>query len=191
MTISVKNLTASVERGDGIGLLKRLQTMNASATPADRNHALKQLQELQMHNKEAIIHFVSRFRSHMKVLADTTLHSKHQLSDNELSTYFIDKLCANMSIVGNVRHSLLGEAGGNDLTAVAVVVVLPTHSCVCPDFVSTASHYGVNCTMSETAVEEVAGCCTLRDNSRMRFYSCRMRFSLGSAVGCLLTRGGR
>jgi hypothetical protein len=107
MTISVKNLTASVEQGNGIGLLKRLQTMNASATPADRNHALKQLQELQMHDKEAIIHFVSRFRSHMKALADTALDSKHQLSDNELSTYFIDKLCANMSIVGDVRHRLL------------------------------------------------------------------------------------
>jgi hypothetical protein len=40
MSISVKNLTASVQRGDGLGLLKRLQTMNASATPADRNRAL-------------------------------------------------------------------------------------------------------------------------------------------------------
>jgi hypothetical protein len=107
VTISVKNLTASVERGDGIGLLKRLQTMNASATPADRNHALKQFQELQMHNKEAIIHFVSRFQSHRKVLADATLDSKHRLTCNELSTYFIDKLCANMSMVGDVRHRLL------------------------------------------------------------------------------------
>jgi hypothetical protein len=49
MSISVKNLTASVQQGDGLGLLKRLQTMNASATPADRNRALQQLSELQMH----------------------------------------------------------------------------------------------------------------------------------------------
>jgi hypothetical protein len=41
MSISVKNLTTSVQWGDGLGLLKRLQTMNALATPADRNRAFQ------------------------------------------------------------------------------------------------------------------------------------------------------
>jgi hypothetical protein len=44
-----------VPRGDGLGLLKRLQTMNASATPADRTRALQQLYELHIGTPEGPI----------------------------------------------------------------------------------------------------------------------------------------
>ena len=107
MHISVKNLTSSVQRGDGLELLKRLQTMYASATQADQSRALSQLNQLQMHDKEAIINFVSRFRNQVIVLSDTTQDPSDLLSDKQLSTLFIDKLCANNTIEGDIRHALL------------------------------------------------------------------------------------
>jgi hypothetical protein len=64
---NVRNLVSSVERGNGIGLLKKLQTMHASADAADRAQALQQLYELQMHdNKEPFVHFISRFRNQIQ-----------------------------------------------------------------------------------------------------------------------------
>jgi hypothetical protein len=60
-----------------------------------------------MHQKEAIINFVSRFCSHVQVLTDTTKDPKDPLSDKELSTFFIKKLCSNQSIEGDIRHTLL------------------------------------------------------------------------------------
>jgi hypothetical protein len=81
--------------------------MNASATPADRTRALQQLYKLQMHNKEAIINFVSRFRNQIQVLSNTTTNPQDMPTDKELPTFFIDKLCANASITGDVRHILL------------------------------------------------------------------------------------
>ena len=104
---NVRNLTSSVERGDGIGLLQRLQTMYASATPADRTRALQQLYELQMHGKEAVISFVSRFRNQIQVLSNTTVNAADMPTDKELATFFLDKLCANDNITGDVRHVLL------------------------------------------------------------------------------------
>jgi hypothetical protein len=50
----------------------------------------------------------------------------------------------------------IGKAGGNYLTTVAEVVVLPTHSCVGPDFVSASGHYSIDSSMSEASVEEIA-----------------------------------
>jgi hypothetical protein len=68
---------------------------------------LQQLYKLQMHNKEAIINFVSRFRNRIQVLSNTTTNPQDMPTDKELSTFFIDKLCANASITGVVRHVLL------------------------------------------------------------------------------------
>jgi hypothetical protein len=81
--------------------------MNASATPADRTRALQQLYELRMHDREAIINFVSRFRSQIQVLSNTTSDTRDMPSDKELATFFIEKLCANAHIEGDVRHELL------------------------------------------------------------------------------------
>jgi hypothetical protein len=57
---------AQRQERDGLGLLKHLQTMNASAMPADRDCAPQQLHELQMHNKEAIINFYPGFAVKLK-----------------------------------------------------------------------------------------------------------------------------
>ena len=81
--------------------------MCASATQADQSRALSQLNQLQMHDKEAIINFVSRFRNQVIVLSDTTQDPSDLLSDKQLSTLFIDKLCANTNIEGDIRHALL------------------------------------------------------------------------------------
>jgi hypothetical protein len=89
MATPVKNLTASVDRGDGLGLLKRLQTMNASVTPADRTRALQQLHKLCMHDKEAIIKFISWFRNQTQVLSNATFKAKDMPSDKELATFCV------------------------------------------------------------------------------------------------------
>ena len=107
MNSDVRNLTSSVERSDGIGRLQRLQTIHASATPADRTRALQQLNELQMHGKEAVISFVSRFQNHIQVLSNTTVNANDMPTDKELATFFLDKLCANDNMTGDVHHVLL------------------------------------------------------------------------------------
>jgi hypothetical protein len=104
VTTNLKNLTSSVPRGDGLGLLTRLQTMNVSATPADRTRALQQLCKLQMRNKEAIINFVSRFHNQIQVLSNATINPQDMPTDKELSTFFVDKLRANVSITSDARH---------------------------------------------------------------------------------------
>jgi hypothetical protein len=96
ITKNVKKLTSSVPRGDGLGLLKRLQTMNASATSADRTRALQQLYEPQTQNKEAIINFVSRFRNQIQVLSNTTINPQDMPTDKELRRLFLSTSFARM-----------------------------------------------------------------------------------------------
>lgn len=107
MSLSVKNLTTSIQQGHDLGLLKRLQTMNASATPADRNQALHQLHELQMQNKEAINNFLFRFRSQIQVVTNAASNPQDLLSNKEMSTFFVNKSCANSNIKGDVCHASL------------------------------------------------------------------------------------
>jgi hypothetical protein len=60
-----------------------------------------------MHDREAIINFVSSFRNQVQALSDTTKDPKHLLSDLELSTFFIEKLCASANVEGDARFALL------------------------------------------------------------------------------------
>lgn len=57
-----------------------------------------------MHNKEAIINFVSRFHNQIQILSNTTINTNDMPTVKELATFFLDKLCANDNIVGDVRH---------------------------------------------------------------------------------------
>lgn len=108
MAGNVKNLMSSIDRGDGLNLLKRLQTMYASATPADRSRAYQQLHELKMHPSESAQAFISRFRGCIQVLLNTTMkNAKCDMpSDSELATLVIDKLY-NDSLTVVIFDSLL------------------------------------------------------------------------------------
>jgi hypothetical protein len=59
--IDIRHLMNPVERNDGLGLLLRLKTIYASATLADQQRALVNLQNLEMHNMEGMTSVVSRF----------------------------------------------------------------------------------------------------------------------------------
>ena len=76
--------------------------------PADRTQAPQQLYKLQMHGKEAFSSFVSYFRNQIQVLPNTTIDASDMPTDNhKLATFFLDKLCADDNIPGNVPHVLL------------------------------------------------------------------------------------
>ena len=60
-----------------------------------------------MHGKEAVISFISHFRNQIQVLSNTsTIDASNMHTDKKLATFFLEKLCANDNITGNVRHVL-------------------------------------------------------------------------------------
>jgi hypothetical protein len=107
MASDVKNLTSSVDRGDGLGLLKKLQSTYAPATPADRSRAYQQLHELKMHPNETAQAFISQFRRCIQVLSNTTIVRADMPDDSELARFFIDKLYDNTNLDIDIRFVIL------------------------------------------------------------------------------------
>ena len=62
-----------------------------------------------MHGKEAVISFISHFRNQIQKSSPTlrsTIDASNMPTDKKLATFFLEKLCANDNITGNVRHVL-------------------------------------------------------------------------------------
>ena len=61
MAPNVVTVLAGVKNDDGIGIILRLQKLYASTTMQDKLNAQEYLQNLQIHPRETISSFISRF----------------------------------------------------------------------------------------------------------------------------------
>jgi hypothetical protein len=104
--VDIKHLTNSVERKDGLGLLLRLKTIYASATLADQQHALTNLQSLAMHPKESMTSFVSRFRKTQQHLHHATADASLLPKDKSLVIMFVQKLKDNSNLTPDIRQQV-------------------------------------------------------------------------------------
>ena len=104
--IDIRHLMNSVERKDGLGLLLRLKTIYASATLADQQRALVNLQNLEMHTMEGMTSIVSRFRKSLQALHHATADPSLLPQDKSLVMMFIQKLKDNTNISPDLRQQV-------------------------------------------------------------------------------------
>ena len=102
----VKDILNGIDAQDGLEILRQLQNMYAHATIQDRNKAVADLTQLQMHPRDTIIVFVAKFRKAVKAIADVSMGIPMP-SDQELVNLFIQK-CLEVVPEGTaIRSSLL------------------------------------------------------------------------------------
>jgi hypothetical protein len=104
--IDIRHLMNSVARTDGLGLLQRLKTIYASATLADQQRALVNLQNLEMHPHESMTSIVSRFRKSLQALHHATADPSLLPHDKSLVMMFIQKLKDNTNMSPDLRQQV-------------------------------------------------------------------------------------
>jgi hypothetical protein len=87
--IDIQHLMNSIEQNDGLGSLLRLKTICASATLADQQRPLVNLQNLEMHDMEGMTSVVSRFRKSLQALHHATADPSLPPQDKLLAMMFI------------------------------------------------------------------------------------------------------
>ena len=102
----VKTCLTSISHTEGIKILERLQKLYAPATNKDRNKALNNLHQLQMHPKDTITNFVSKFQRNLKTLHEVSMNQPLP-DESDLIVMFIDKCLRVVQPGSDVRHTLL------------------------------------------------------------------------------------
>ena len=69
----VKNILADTNPKDGLRILCRLQEIYTPASIKDHNKAITYLQQLQMHPKDTMTNFVTKYNRALKTLADVSI----------------------------------------------------------------------------------------------------------------------
>ena len=102
----VKNILADTNPKDGFGILRRLQEIYAPASIKDHNKAITYLQQLQMHPKDTITNFVTKYNRALKTLADVSIGFAPP-SEYDRINMFIQKCLNTITEGSDIRLTLL------------------------------------------------------------------------------------
>ena len=106
MAPSVITVLAGIDPNDGLGIISRLQQLYASATLEDKLRAQDYLQNLQMHPKELITSFISRFRRAIQGIYDAS-QDPEPLPELYLINLFLVKTLNTIQTGSDIRNTLL------------------------------------------------------------------------------------
>ena len=106
MAPNVVTVLAGVRNDDGIGIILRLQKLYASTTMQDKLNAQEYLQNLQMHPRETISSFISRFHRAIQHIYDASSNPE-PLPEIYLINLFLVKTLHAVPASSDIRSTLL------------------------------------------------------------------------------------
>ena len=106
MAPSVISVLAGADTDNGLLIIHRLQQLYASATLEDKLRAQDHLQNMQMHPKELISSFISRFRRAIQGVYDAS-QKPEPLPELHLINLFLVKTLNAIPIGSDIRNTLL------------------------------------------------------------------------------------
>ena len=106
MAPSVIAVLAGADPDNGLLIIHRLQQLYASTTLEDKLRAQDHLQNMQMHPKELITSFISRFRRAIQGVYDASQNPEH-LSELYLINLFLVKTLNAIPMGSDIRNTLL------------------------------------------------------------------------------------
>ena len=102
----MKNILADTNPKDGLGILWHLQEIYTPVSIKDHNQAITYLQQLQMHPKDTITNFITKYNGALKTLADVSIGFPPPSEYSQINM-FIQKCLNTISEGSDIRQTLL------------------------------------------------------------------------------------
>lgn len=106
MAPSIISVLAGIDQDGGIAMIHRLQQLYASATLEDKLRAQEYLQNLQMHPRELISSFITRFRRAIQNVYDAS-QNPEPIPELHLINLFLVKTLNTIPTGSDIRNTLL------------------------------------------------------------------------------------